>query len=555
MHVLVRFFTRRSRGHASHHDQTYTGARLTLGRGTDQDIHLPNLRVTLAHAELVESADGRVRLQAVQSSSFRHNGVAVQSVMLAVDDQIEIGPYRLTVVAQPGMDLALEIVDAAAGRGGEFEQAIYSRARLDLAANGLTRRRFALGLAGSLLGLLLILPLSGVLAPQFGNVLRNVPGVPSDHAWSPGTVSNAHAHFADQCERCHATPFVRVQNETCSACHTTTPHHVEADLLATGLFDGARCADCHHEHKPGGSIVRGDEGLCVACHGDLKRLVPATVLGDATHFGSDHPAFTPLASARSDPPGTNRATPGLAFSHRLHLDATGVKNAAGERVTLGCENCHEPEPGGGLMAPVAFEVHCNDCHRLRIPGEEGREIPHGDVPATLAGVADYFAAKALTGGYPNEFAPDVVRLRRRPGVELVAAERSTALAWAEEMSTLAIREMVAYTTCGVCHTAQATGKGGAEAWVLAPVGIPHAWLPKSRFSHTQHESMACADCHADVAQSESSADVLLPDIAGCRTCHGGADARAGRLASTCITCHDFHRASQARIATGSAGGD
>ena len=83
MRILVRHITRKTKGGATHQDQTLSGSRLTLGRGTDQDIHLPNLRVALAHAEMVEGPDGRIRLQSGIASGFRYNGTAVQSAVLA----------------------------------------------------------------------------------------------------------------------------------------------------------------------------------------------------------------------------------------------------------------------------------------------------------------------------------------------------------------------------------------------------------------------------------------------------------------------------------------
>jgi hypothetical protein len=113
--------------------------------------------------------------------------------------------------------------------------------------------------------------------------------------------------------------------------------------------------------------------------------------------------------------------------------------------------------------------------------------------------------------------------------------------------------MLGYTTCGVCHKAEPTGSGdGAEAWKMAPVNIPYAWYPKSRFSHDQHATQPCADCHAGAETSDSSADINLPGIETCRDCHGGANAGEGQLASTCITCHEFHRAREARVRSGAA---
>ena len=65
------------------------------------------------------------------------------------------------------------------------------------------------------------------------------------------------------------------------------------------------------------------------------------------------------------------------------------------------------------------------------------------------------------------------------------------------------------------------------------------WMLKAKFSHAAHETTPCADCHRATASS-TSADVLMPTIADCRTCHQGEHA-ATALPSTCIMCHVYHR--------------
>jgi predicted CXXCH cytochrome family protein len=556
--ILVRHITHKTKGGATHQDQLLTGSRLSLGRGTDQDIHLPNLRVALAHAELFEGPDGRIRLQSGIASGFRYNGSAVQSAVIAPGDRVEIGAFELVFGTAPGADLGIDITENTAAGGREMEDALLARSRLDLGAAGLRRRPLALGLAGTIAVLFLLVPLLAAVFEPVGHLLRGLPLVPSDHAWSSGEVSQAHAHIAQRCEACHSTPFVPTRNDACLACHQRTPHHVEQPLLDAGLFEDFRCGSCHHEHTGKASIVRRDEGLCVDCHEDLKSVVADTSLENAAHFGDAHPQFKPAILRQVgdrplelrvsiDDPKELREQPNLEFPHDVHLKPEGLKRPDRGTVRLDCADCHQVEPGGGRMQPIAFERHCHDCHRLAIPGDRDREAPHGDLAAALAAIDDYFAAWALLGGYPNEFAPESVQLRRRPGRELTQAERRDALAWAEDMARTAKSEMLGYTTCGVCHKAEPAGGEGADAWKLAPVNIPYAWYPKSRFSHEQHATQACGDCHAGAAKSQTSADVNLPGIETCRSCHGGANAGAGQLASTCITCHEFHRAREARV--------
>jgi hypothetical protein len=111
------------------------------------------------------------------------------------------------------------------------------------------------------------------------------------------------------------------------------------------------------------------------------------------------------------------------------------------------------------------------------------------------------------------------------------------------------------------------------------VEVAAVWMPKSEFRHVTHAPFACRDCHAAAAgydpedaqagerpawslpgagpyalftpaelreralqPSESAEDVLLPGIATCRSCHGGASAAPPLVASGCVLCHPFHRA-------------
>lgn len=61
----------------------------------------------------------------------------------------------------------------------------------------------------------------------------------------------------------------------------------------------------------------------------------------------------------------------------------------------------------------------------------------------------------------------------------------------------------------------------------------HGW-----FDHRAHETQTCESCH-NAGASQSSRDLLLPDLASCRTCHGGETARA-QVQLNCAMCHDYH---------------
>ena len=61
----------------------------------------------------------------------------------------------------------------------------------------------------------------------------------------------------------------------------------------------------------------------------------------------------------------------------------------------------------------------------------------------------------------------------------------------------------------------------------------HGW-----FNHRAHKTETCESCHKAGA-SVSASDLLLPNLASCRTCHGGESA-AGKVQSSCAMCHDYH---------------
>ena len=340
--------------------------------------------------------------------------------------------------------------------------------------------------------------------------------------------------------------------------------------------DGSRCGYCHHEHSGTDSVVSSDERLCASCHTDLKSYFAETDLGNAGRFDSLHPQFRPsftrfeaglpkVVRVSMDDSAQLKETSNLHFPHKVHLEKITQRDAAGKAikggirsaerglVELSCASCHQTEPGGGLMQPVVFEDHCQECHKLTIPGDELREVPHGDLAKALSTIEDYFSGWALRGGYINLLAPDVVLERRIPGQDLSDAERRVALAWAKQQAQYAAGEMLEYTTCGVCHEAErSAAEGNIGGWKMQPPAVNTVWLPKHEFSHSKHDTMTCKSCHM-AEQSKESSDVLLVGengkvgIDACRDCHASQHAPKDKVASTCIACHGFHVAKHATL--------
>src|SRR5262245_53837380 len=98
-------------------DEPLELARITIGRGTDQDIQLPDVRVTLAHAEIHPQQGGGWRIECRSENPVWVNGSALAESALAIGDTIDVGRFRLTLApAEPGTDLVLQIEERVSAR-------------------------------------------------------------------------------------------------------------------------------------------------------------------------------------------------------------------------------------------------------------------------------------------------------------------------------------------------------------------------------------------------------------------------------------------------------
>ena len=141
---------------------------------------------------------------------------------------------------------------------------------------------------------------------------------------------------------------------------------------------------------------------------------------------------------------------------------------------------------------------------------------------------------------PKPAVPDVITKRRRPGEDLLGAERKEALQWANEQWRNVAEETFKYRTCNYCHIVIEDDESETPSYSVEPVRIADRWFPKGIFTHSDHSTAqtTCVDCH-EAETSEQSADVLLPGIQSCFECHGGPD-ETSKLASQCVDCHKFH---------------
>lgn len=572
MKWLIRRVLKKGKGAVSYEEDTHYGDVLSIGRAADQAIFLPDLRCALNHARVTLLAGGQYKIESLILAGIRVNGEIIYTTMASVDAVIEIGNTRLVLLPPPAdYDGAVEV--ATLDKGEQKAEKDKRAKPTRLAQTGLRKRWPSWALFISILILGLALPMLSHFKPGFRELLRHT-SLPSTLAWNPGTLDAAHHFFADDCSKCHQTAFRTVRDNACLACHANTAAHADAVKFNMPELGNAECRSCHQDHQGLRGLVRQDQGLCVSCHGDLKaRSRNASNFDDVRDFGKVHPEFKidlpawdtngKFAPQRVTLAPNLRENSGLAFNHAKHLKADGLNAPKGRR-TLGCVDCHVPEPGGAKMRPVNFEAMCHDCHTLGFDTlAPAREVPHGKVAEVLYMLGEYYAKFALEGGYLDAKAPTIVQERRRPGSPpLSQQQKAEALAWAREQTARVTNNLFASGSssqsvsadtgqsasdrsgCPLCHKVSAP-RDAADTWHIAPVRVSGVWYADAKFTHAKHVTVKCEDCHA-ARNSKESADVLIPGISNCRACHGGAHT-GDKVPTSCIACHDYHQSATLKL--------
>ncbi|HZR35017.1 MAG TPA: FHA domain-containing protein [Nevskia sp.] len=565
MRFLIRTWTRQSGENVSR-DREVEVDRLRIGRGTDQDVELPDLRVALSHAEIVRSGKNAV-IVTKPGAAMQVNGAPTTEHRLHGGDLIVIGRFQLVVLpGTGGNDLQIDVEEKVSARDEKAQR--QTRLSMSLGEVLWTRRRLSW-----LLFLLVLLP--GLAVPawlRFGHppapaAAEYVPPQPAaglaalkptDAVWVPGTSSSAHAYFQKDCAKCHQSAFLRVRNEACLDCHKNTAAHVDdPHWLKLDDFAKARCEDCHHEHKGDMGLVTRHDAQCTDCHARPEQRFAGIKLQPAADFSSHHPVFSPRVArydsatrqfrwiqASQDQPEMLHSDTNLKYPHDKHLDPKGIKSPTGKRV-LACADCHQPDASGVSFKPIDMQQHCAECHRLDFdPDDPERTVPHAQ-PAQVVGVIrDYYARAALAGGVRKPGAPQIVQLRRRPGEQLTPPQARAALDWAEQQSAVVIDEVFDKRVCGYCHAVSRT-HDAALPWSVPPVALAQHRLDHAEFSHQAHRSEKCESCHA-APSSKLSTDVLMPELKRCRDCHGDPGSRA-QIQSSCIKCHGYHIAREQKM--------
>jgi predicted CXXCH cytochrome family protein len=528
MAYLIRFISRNAAGGSEHHDRRIESGPITIGRSTDQVLHLKDRRARLQHA-VIEPKDGAVHITTSALAGVTVNGKSQRDARLAVGDVIEVGANVIRVIDPPeGYEFAITF-ELREDADGEHMVSRWSVPATGI--GGFSKRRIAWVLALAVL-------LFGFVVPQF-----LLPAF-----LQAGPVHSAHVSIGDDCSTCHVVAFQRVPDSACISCHTVQRH---TGPLQQAVLGEARCASCHLEHNEPPQLVNQHQGLCADCHADLSS---STALQDASDFLDQHPDFRvslkrPPVDAGSPwtiehldfATATGNDLSNLKFDHKVHLAPDGIVTPDGQRV-IECAECHTPDPGGARMKPISMDEHCSGCHTLAFdPNEPRRTVPHGDPEAVVQTLVEYYSARLL-GSEPDASSQRL----RRPGQSLSREDRDRVAAEARTEALRIAEDLFERRACVNCHTVTRTS--GEIPWHVEPVQLTTSFFPHANFSHASHDTgvSSCDSCH-NASESEVATDLLIPDISVCRDCHGSGESRRNasqQVPSTCVMCHSFHSESR-----------
>jgi len=546
VHTVLIHVTRHGERGTSRRETAIDAETVRIGRGAACELQLADPAALLLHATIHRRERG-YWIEAAPGAALQIDGRAVEIGTLHAGARLRIGPFAITVEAvdEDALRLAVEreVPPAAVERA--------SIATADLHPN--TRRWAWLAVLLTLL-LMLVVPLGARYAPAPPGPAPMPPGEQASgrqasqegrawraHAqalWMTGPMSEAHKAIGNDCTTCHREAFVPHTAEACLSCHAESAAHAVTASGPMPSVDGPACATCHREHDGPAGLVLTDQRICAGCHG--------TTATPASDFGTAHPPFRASLPA-GDGTGVRRVALGgaeppaeqanLRFPHATHLAAAGVRSPVDGRKALACADCHRPDATGRQFEPVTFGGDCQSCHTLAFdPRLPGRTLPHGDPDGLRRAMVDAYLVAALRGEFSE---PGVDAHARRIAGAPAGGERAAHAAlmdWATGTADVALSGGLIRRQCAECHVVAAKAEGGVT---IAPVRLMRSFMPAARFDHGRHRLEPCATCHT-VATSTQADDVMLPEIATCRTCHGG-QTSASKVASTCTDCHDFHR--------------
>jgi hypothetical protein len=385
----------------------------------------------------------------------------------------------------------------------------------------------------------------------------------SQKIYSSGPLSAAHAVLGKQCNICHVTKlgFFRaaVSDDACAKCHDAPAHHPDK------VTHKVSCASCHVEHRASPRLASTDDSSCTQCHANLlTRSGSSQFERVVKDFDKQHPEFAALRPGGTDPGQ-------IKLNHYAHLRP----NLAGPSgpVQMDCQDCHrltamnsswpysipdsapKPLPVAGrtdadmrhprsrdYMSPILYVSQCAGCHvkDLQFDKRFDQAAPHDKPEAVQAFLvqkySDYFAT------HPRALSEAVAPERILPGatisvnMNLPLPVPRTRQEWIDQQVMLADR-LLFDKGCKLCHVMI---EGNGSLPTVTKSSIPSRWFLHAEFSHDSHRLLTCTACHDRTPESRQTADILLPSIASCRSCHEDNGPQHDAASGRCSECHAYH---------------
>lgn len=343
MSFIIRQLSRTADGREIVRSKTVQGVEISVGRLTENDIHLADLAVEPRHAIISEPQPGRLVVESISGLGFGFNGRTVMHAELepaSTGAELRFGSHILRLGHEDGSTVVtVERVEAVSDASAAKDQQTVFTLR------GLMpgKRSSAYVFLALILAAFLAWPIY-TYASSRGEKIRP-QGFHADKTWETGKLSKAHAELENDCQACHVDAFVAVRDNACIACHTNAHEKQAAGLQRVALtgpgrpgpaaYDHApldkmlaargekdfggrikaffkkmfnapegRCVECHTEHEGAGPMPATQQAFCADCHnglqGRLKSAGMQSGVGDASDFGLKHPQFRPFILAGYD---------------------------------------------------------------------------------------------------------------------------------------------------------------------------------------------------------------------------------------------------------------
>ncbi|MGP1351698.1 MAG: cytochrome c3 family protein [Parasphingopyxis sp.] len=575
MSFIVRYRSRTSGGREIVRASPVDKRALKIGRSTDSDIVLTDLGVTLHHATIRDLGRNLLSVEGEKNLPISVNGrsTARADINAIRGGSIRIGPHRLDVAMGTGEEEGSIVITVDRDEGPEP----ISARRLFSLVRTVPGKRIS---AWTFVTLILVSCLAWPIYSYVSNkgVEERADVFHGDTLWISGSMSDAHANLANDCQACHVEAFVSVRDSACLECHTDIPDHAEADRMAISEPElGAgraflravattfnrperSCASCHLEHEGAGEMAAAPQQFCADCHTDMDTRLTDTDILNAHDFGDDHPEFRPRIMTRpADENGMARyrrvsieddpeENTGLKFPHELHLSETNGVARMAQRLSgtygfgeaLQCADCHVTTPDRTRFEPINMEANCQMCHSLAFDRIGGtiRTLRHGEPEMVIADIRAFYRNTA-----PRRPIDLSGMERRRPGEDSRArtvGRYQFAARTRYARANDAIRAVFSRDgACYDCHAVERPQIRGSLSFDIVPVRQISRYMHAGWFDHGAHETEECATCH-EADTSEEASDVLLPGIETCRECHAGGRASGDEIVSTCAMCHSYH---------------